>query len=66
MNPVTVSEIARKKPLDALLIHAIRQRAYELYEQRGRCDGRALEDWVRAESEVLADVTSGHQTGRMS
>ena len=31
----------------------IRQRAYELYEQRGREDGFEVEDWVQAESEVL-------------
>ena len=30
----------------------IRQRAYELYEQRGRYDGFAEEDWRQAESEV--------------
>ena len=30
----------------------IRQRAYELYEQRGRCDGFAEEDWLQAESEL--------------
>ena len=29
----------------------IRRRAYELYEQRGRGDGRALDDWLQAESE---------------
>lgn len=27
-------------------------RAYELYEQRGRQDGYALEDWLRAEREI--------------
>ena len=32
----------------------IRVRAYELYEQRGRCDGHALDDWLQAEAE-LAD-----------
>lgn len=26
--------------------------AYELYEQRGRMDGRDLEDWLRAEAIV--------------
>jgi hypothetical protein len=31
----------------------IRQRAYELYERRGRGDGSELEDWVQAEAEVL-------------
>lgn len=30
----------------------IRRRAYELYEERGRGDGRDLEDWLQAESEV--------------
>lgn len=30
----------------------IRQRAYELYEQRGRYDGFAEEDWLRAEDEI--------------
>jgi hypothetical protein len=30
----------------------IRQRAYELYELRGKEDGRDLEDWLKAELEV--------------
>lgn len=30
----------------------IRRRAYELYEQRGREDGRDLEDWLQAEEEI--------------
>ena len=30
----------------------IRRRAYELYEARGREDGRDWEDWFRAESEI--------------
>jgi hypothetical protein len=30
----------------------IRQRAYELYEQRGRTDGHELDDWLQAECEV--------------
>ncbi len=32
---------------------AIRARAYELYEQRGRQDGFAQDDWLQAEVEVL-------------
>jgi Protein of unknown function (DUF2934) len=31
----------------------IRQRAYQLYEQRGRVDGFALDDWLHAEGEIL-------------
>jgi hypothetical protein len=30
----------------------IQQRAYELYEQRGRMDGHDLEDWLQAECEI--------------
>jgi Protein of unknown function (DUF2934) len=30
----------------------IRLRAYELYEQRGRRDGFALDDWLQAETEL--------------
>lgn len=30
----------------------IRQRAYELYEQEGRQDGRDQEYWLRAEAEI--------------
>ena len=30
----------------------IRLRAYELYEQRGRTDGHALDDWLQAQAEL--------------
>ena len=30
----------------------IRQRAYELYEARGKGDGHDLDDWLLAETEV--------------
>ena len=30
----------------------IRNRAYELYEARGREDGRAVEDWLLAEEQI--------------
>lgn len=31
----------------------VAQRAYELYEQRGRQEGQALEDWLNAERELV-------------
>lgn len=31
----------------------IRQRAYDIFEQRGRQHGFDLDDWLRAEAEVL-------------
>jgi hypothetical protein len=35
------------------LVVEIRRRAYKLYEQRGRADGHALEDWLQAEAEMV-------------
>ena len=34
----------------------IRQRAYELYELRGREEGHELDDWLTAELETTADL----------
>lgn len=31
----------------------IRRRAYKLYEEHGKTDGHALEDWAQAEAEIL-------------
>jgi hypothetical protein len=41
------------KPVEPMLEHEIRLRAYDLYERRGAGDGHALDDWLRAEYEVL-------------
>jgi len=38
---------------------SIRRRAYELYEQRGRIDGFALDDWLQAEREILRAQKQG-------
>ena len=38
------------------LLEGIRLRAYELYELRGRENGHDLEDWLRAESELLGPL----------
>jgi HSP20 family protein len=38
------------------LVDDIRQRAYQLFEWRGRTDGRDLEDWFKAEMELLKPV----------
>ena len=37
----------------------VAQRAYELYEQRGRQEGRDLEDWLNAESQLLGSAIQG-------
>jgi hypothetical protein len=60
-NPET-SEPAPSKPVSSVasvttrsvdLQEAVRERAYELYQQRGGQHGTDLEDWIRAEKEVL-------------
>jgi H+-transporting ATPase len=42
-----------KKPVD--VTPQIAKRAYELYEKRGRQDGRAVQDWEQAEHEIRKD-----------
>lgn len=36
----------------AIDLDFVRQRAYELYEERGRVPGHEAEDWFRAEQEI--------------
>jgi hypothetical protein len=43
----------RRKLMMEMLERKIRLRARQLYDERGQIEGRELEDWVRAESEVL-------------
>jgi hypothetical protein len=44
---------SRKPPMSSDSEERIRQRAYEFYEQRGRVDGFALDDWLQAEAEIM-------------
>ena len=43
----------RRKLMITMLEQKIRLRARQLYEERGEVEGLALEDWTKAESEVL-------------
>lgn len=49
MNRTQTSELASN---GEDLSHQIAQRAYALYEQRGRQDGFAIQDWLQAEQEL--------------
>jgi hypothetical protein len=53
---------SRNKPIatvePARIEEEIRNRAYELFEARGREEGHELEDWLRAEEEI-----AGHKSG---
>ena len=42
-----------RRMIDPILEHQIRLRAYDLYCSHGKKDGRALDDWLQAEREVL-------------
>jgi hypothetical protein len=60
----TTSPSSRKKngsnanaSADFDLETAIRARAYELYEKRGRQDGQAQADWFQAEAELRPRVS---------
>lgn len=48
-NPAKLTIMANTVPPQ----DTIRERAYELYESRGRESGQAEQDWFRAESELL-------------
>jgi hypothetical protein len=52
-RPASSGALHRASPYSQSLEDQIRQRAYYLYEARGRGDGLALEDWLRAEEEIL-------------
>ena len=55
-NSTTVASAKRSEVhSDADKEDKIRDRAFELYEQRGREDGHELDDWLQAEAEVLQD-----------
>ncbi len=54
-TPISVFESPRQG-----LEQKIRQRAYELFLERGGENGRPEEDWLRAEAEVLGH--SGRRT----
>jgi hypothetical protein len=47
--PATETSELQEVELD----HQIRLRAHELYVARGREDGHELEDWLRAEEEIV-------------
>ncbi len=56
-DPVIPDQSGRLMPVDPLGTNApqeelVRHRAYEIYQQRGREKGRALQHWLDAECEL--------------
>lgn len=37
-------------------LEEVRLRAYELYVERGRTDGREIDDWLQAEKELTKNI----------
>ena len=54
MNRISLIDFAKKQAVEPLLEKEVQMRAYELYEQRGKAQGSAVQDWLEAEDEVLA------------
>jgi hypothetical protein len=46
--------LPRPNQADAQIEEKIRQRAYELYQERGRVNGSPTDDWLQAKQEVLS------------
>lgn len=51
-----MNETSERRPGDLAeeRLEKIRQRAYELFEARGREEGHDFEDWLQAEAEIEA------------
>ena len=51
---VPIKDTAKNEGYTQVELQArVRLRAYEIYQQRGRVDGHALDDWAQAEAEIL-------------
>ena len=57
-NPNRKPEATTSDDLSQAQVEKIRQRAYELYEPRGREEGHDFDDWLQAEAEVAATKAS--------
>jgi hypothetical protein len=59
-DPVTPAQGGRMMPSDPAdpahlpIEELIRRKAYDIYEQRGREHGRALDDWLAAEAQITS------------
>ncbi len=52
-SPLPISR-SHQLPAFVELEEQIRIRAYEFYEQRGKSDQHAEEDWLQAEAEIVS------------
>lgn len=60
MNSNTfLTRTAGNEPQEPCLEHEIRIRAYYIYLERGKREGRELDDWLEAEREELNAIAKG-------
>lgn len=57
MKEQDVEQLRERLPADREVQEVISLRAYEIYQSRGCANGCDLDDWLRAENEVLAALT---------
>lgn len=58
VEPAADGQSARQEESTPMSVEEIRARAYELYLERGRAPGGALDDWLQAEREQHERVTT--------
>ena len=51
--PVTAPAVETTTPKIPASQDAIRERAYHMYQKRGSKDGHDMQDWLRAEHQIL-------------
>lgn len=58
MKRVDQARKVHPQPVPADLEEQVRERAYQLYQERGETPGFEVDDWLQAETEIL----DGHKT----
>ncbi len=61
VTPIWTSDVSAQQPIELPdgMWERIAKKAYELWEQRGRREGYALQDWLEAEAIVMEEI---HET----
>ncbi len=53
-TPIQTPQNTPESENAATIEDSIRAKAFQLYEERGRIDGHAEEDWLQAECDILS------------
>ena len=63
-KPKSREPLPRKPKSVSNVEEKIRLRAYQLYEERGKVEGHALDDWLQAQAEILGAKKHGSKSKR--